>query len=166
MGAFLAACGGGEPDGRDEAGAPDDTRTELIYVEGDTSAPTPPPRVDAEPAEADEPTAATDEAATPPAPTAEDEVGGDDLLAYAADGEFVVQVGTFRDAARASRRVSELEKLGYPAFAVAHPAGGQVRVRIGYFATRDEADRFGLRFQKDHGGTYWVAERTKEVAAR
>jgi len=95
----------------------------------------------------------------PPAPTAADETGGDDLLSFAADGDFTVQVGTFKQSSRASRRVRELTALGYPAYSVSHPSGGQYRVRIGYFTTRVQANRFGLRFQRDHGAKYWVDRR-------
>ena len=115
----------------------------------------------------DAPVDATEPEVSAPPPTPEDLVGGDDLLSFSADGLFTVQVGTFKVSSRASRRVGELTALGYPAYAVAHPSGNQVRVRIGYFATRDEADRFGQRFQRDHGGKYWVDRRTPvDVASR
>lgn len=161
---LLCACGPSTTDESDEAGAPDadDTRVELIYVDSEPSAGdsttatvTPPGPAHGAPADS-----------LPPAPGPEDEAGGDDLLSYDADGAWAVQVGTFKTAASASRRVRQLSDLGYPAYAVTHPAGTQVRVRIGYFASRGEAERFGQRFRRDHGGTYWVDQRARATAAR
>jgi len=37
-----------------------------------------------------------------------------------------------------------------------------VRVRIGYFATRADADRFGRIFAQDSGVEYWIAQRAHE----
>jgi hypothetical protein len=147
---LLSACGGTETDPSDEVGvaADDDTRVELIFVDAEQDSLTGP-------------------VSPPPTPSADAEVGGDELLIFDADGEFTVQVGTFKKSQRASRRVRELETLGYPAYAIAHPAGNQVRVRIGYFSTKNVADRFGQRFCRDHGGQYWVDRRAaEEVAAR
>ena len=154
---ILSACGTGETDPNDDLGAPadtpvsDDTRVELIFVDAESDSLTGPGDI--------EPTS------PPSAPSAADEVGGDDLLTFAADGEYTVQVGVFKNSQRASRRVRELEALGYPAYAIAHPTGDQVRVRIGYFSGKDEADRFGQRFCRDHGGKYWVDRRRAEEEA-
>ena len=165
--AFLLpfGCGPSETDSTDEAGAvPDhDTRVELIFVDAGTAS--------AQEADTDTIVEAlpidTPPIETQPAPTAADETGGDDLLSFDAEGKFTVQVGTFKNSAVASRRVRELAGLGYPAYAVGHPAGEQVRVRIGYFGSKAEADRFGLRFCRDHGGAYWVDRRSaKKVATR
>ncbi len=76
------------------------------------------------------------------------------------DGQFTVQVGVYRDAKRADQKVRELKDEGYPAYSVQSDAG--VRVRIGYFANRADADRFGRIFAKDRGVEYWIARRADE----
>ena len=76
------------------------------------------------------------------------------------DGQFTIQVGVFRDAKRADQQVRELKDAGYPAYSLQSDAG--VRVRIGYFANRADAERFGRIFAKDRGVEYWVARRADE----
>ena len=76
------------------------------------------------------------------------------------DGQFTVQVGVFRDAKRADEKVRELKDEGYPAYSVQSDAG--VRVRIGYFTNRADADRFGRIFAKDRGVEYWIDQRADE----
>ncbi len=76
------------------------------------------------------------------------------------DGQFTVQVGVFRDAKRADQKVRELKDAGYPAYSLQSDAG--VRVRIGYFANRADAERFGRIFAKDRGVEYWIARRANE----
>lgn len=57
-------------------------------------------------------------------------------------GRFVVQVGAFADASAASELRGKVEKLGLKTYTqVAEtPAGKRIRVRVGPFASRDEAD--------------------------
>ncbi len=76
------------------------------------------------------------------------------------DGQFTVQVGVYRDEKHADLKVRELKDEGYPAYSVQSDAG--VRVRIGYFANRADAERFGRIFAKDRGGDYWIARRADE----
>ena len=76
------------------------------------------------------------------------------------DGQFTVQVGVYRDAKRADQKVRELKDEGYPAYSVQSDVG--VRVRIGYFANRADANRFGRIFAKDRGVEYWIARRADE----
>ena len=76
------------------------------------------------------------------------------------DGQFTVQVGVYRDAKRADQKVRELKDEGYPAYSVQSDAG--MRVRIGYFANRADADRFGRIFAKDRGVEYWIDQRADE----
>jgi DedD protein len=56
---------------------------------------------------------------------------------------YIVQVGAFADAAAARETRSKVEKLGLKTYTqVADTAAGQrIRVRVGPFTTRDEADR-------------------------
>ena len=76
------------------------------------------------------------------------------------DGQFTIQVGVFRDAKRADLKVRALKDEGYPAYSTQSGAG--VRVRIGYFANRADADRFGRIFAKDRGVEYWIDRRANE----
>jgi DedD protein len=64
--------------------------------------------------------------------------------APAADsGRFVVQVGAFADAGAARETRLKVEKLGLKTYTqvASTAAGDRIRVRVGPFATRDEADR-------------------------
>jgi DedD protein len=58
------------------------------------------------------------------------------------DGRFVVQVGAFADAAAARETRQKVEKLGLKTYTqVAETsAGSRIRVRVGPFVSRDEAD--------------------------
>ena len=76
------------------------------------------------------------------------------------EGQFTVQVGVYRDIKRADQKVRALKDEGYPAYSVQSDAG--VRVRIGYFSTHADADRFGRIFAKDHSVEYWIDRRTDE----
>ena len=84
------------------------------------------------------------------------------LVIYEPEGEFTVQIGLYENAQIAGKIVSELSFDGYPAYAIANPGGKGVRVRIGYFGSRREADRFGRLFKEDRGLDYWVDRRSKE----
>ena len=58
-------------------------------------------------------------------------------------GRFVVQVGAFADAAAARETRSKVEKLGFKTYTqvVDTASGSRTRVRVGPFASRDEADK-------------------------
>jgi DedD protein len=58
-------------------------------------------------------------------------------------GRFVVQVGAFSDAAAAREMQQKVEKLGLKAYTqVAETTGGRrIRVRVGPFASRDDAEK-------------------------
>ena len=89
-----------------------------------------------------------------------DDTGDASPVFFDPDGEFTIQVGVFRDAKRADQKVRELKSEGYPAYSVQSDAG--VRVRIGFFANRADANRFGRIFAKDRGVEYWIARRADE----
>jgi len=89
-----------------------------------------------------------------------DETSDANPVFFDPDGHFTVQVGVYRDAKRADQKVRELKDEGYPAYSVQSDAG--VRVRIGYFSNRADANRFGRIFAKDHGVEYWIARRADE----
>jgi DedD protein len=57
-------------------------------------------------------------------------------------GRFVVQVGAFADASAAHETRVKAEKLGIKTYTqvVSTSAGSRIRVRLGPFGSRDEAD--------------------------
>jgi len=63
-------------------------------------------------------------------------------VAAAEEARFVVQVGAFADAEAARETRKQVEKLGFKTYTqVAQTASGsRIRVRLGPFATRDEAE--------------------------
>lgn len=67
----------------------------------------------------------------------------DDANGMAAEGRFVVQVGAYAEAASAREARQRAEKLGLKTYTqvVETQAGNRIRVRVGPFASRDEADR-------------------------
>ena len=149
----LCACAGG---GSDPGGEAPGTRTEIVYVMEDSQQVRtadlsgPPPKVE----EArDEPVQA---AAAPSA--------AKEGVAFAPDGEYTVQIGMFSEPAGARERLQQLKTLGYPAYLL--PSDQGVRLRIGYFARRAEADSFGQRFSREQGGKFWVDRRSKERESR
>ena len=58
-------------------------------------------------------------------------------------GRFVVQVGAFAEASAAREMRQKVEKLGLKTYTqvTSTAAGDRIRVRVGPFATRDEADK-------------------------
>lgn len=83
-------------------------------------------------------------------------------IAYDPRGEFTVQVAVVPDTRAARALVRELTAEGYPAYSIPSPGAKGVRVRIGYFTSRDDALRFGALFKKDRGMESWVDRRANE----
>ena len=132
-------CGSSEIDREDELGVDDEgCRYELVIV------------------------AEQEETKGEKAPIAVEKPDTTAPIVYDPQGVFTVQIGVFRDAYTASRMVRELSAEGYPAYAIAQPDKRAVRVRIGYFATRADALRFGAIFKQDRGMDYWVDRRQNE----
>jgi DedD protein len=65
------------------------------------------------------------------------------------DGRYVVQVGAYTDSAGLRDTRQKVEKLGLKTYTqvIETDAGKRTRVRIGPFATREEADRAGARLK-------------------
>ena len=97
-----------------------------------------------------------------PAATAPDGARAQALLEGKADktekpveaGRFVVQVGAFADAAAARETRLKVEKLGLKTYTqvASTPAGNRIRVRVGPFVSRGEADK-ALAKARDAGLT-------------
>ena len=109
------------------------------------SAPAPAPAAAAKPS-APAPAAAPAKASAP-APNDGDRaralLEGKPASAAAAEGRFVVQVGAFADAARAREARQTLEKAGLKTYTqvVDTKEGKRIRVRVGPFESRAEADK-------------------------
>jgi DedD protein len=65
----------------------------------------------------------------------------------AAEGRFVVQVGAYSDAATLRETRAKVERLGLKTYTqvIEGDAGKRTRVRVGPFATRDEAQAAAAR---------------------
>ena len=92
----------------------------------------------------------------------EQEVPAGPPIPYDPAGEYTVQIGSFDEARLAGEQVKRLSAEGYPAYAIANTGNKGARVRIGYFKTREEAERFGRLFKKDKGAEFWVDRRVNE----
>lgn len=138
------------------AAAPNDVITESRDQAGREVAAIPPPaasRPEAKPAAASEPPPSSAEAKPEPRPATPGNDGArarallegkPAVVVAAADaGRFVVQVGAFADASAARETRLKVEKLGLKTYTqVASTAAGErIRVRVGPFGTRDEADK-------------------------
>ena len=77
-------------------------------------------------------------------------------------GGFTVQIGFYADASTAAEKVKTLTANGYPAYSIPSKDRSAYRVRIGYFESRADADRFGRIFVEDRGGEFWVDLRANE----
>jgi len=78
---------------------------------------------------------------------------GKDVVAKepaAADGRFVVQVGAFADVAKAREARLKVEKAGLKTYTqvVETKDGRRIRVRVGPFAGRTEADQAAEKIKK------------------
>lgn len=156
LGLLLGGCGAQEVDLEDELKGKDDY--ELVLL--DQSKPQETKRAPASPDTIQRPAPASDTAAATRAEAPDTAVGLP--IVYDPAGEFTVQIGTFDEARLAGERVRQLSAEGYPAYALANTGNKGARVRIGYFKTREEAERFGKVFKKDKGVEFWVDRRANE----
>ncbi|MDP3221599.1 MAG: SPOR domain-containing protein [Rubrivivax sp.] len=111
-----------------------------------------PPAVDTPTAEAAKPPPAKPEpvkaapvkveAAKPPPPAKAEVAKPPQESGPAVAGRFVVQVGAYNDAERLRAARQKVEKLGYKSYTqdVDTPTGKRTRVRVGPFASRQEAE--------------------------
>lgn len=69
--------------------------------------------------------------------------------AAAADGRFIVQVGAFSEVTAAREARQKVEKLGLKTYTqvVETSSGKRIRVRVGPFATRDEAEKASTKIK-------------------
>ena len=87
--------------------------------------------------------------ATPPPP------------ADAGSGNFAIQVGSHPDASSANQQVAQLQAKGLSARAVQAVIPGRgtwYRVRIGHFASRDEASRYGAGLRSKGVADFYITD--------
>ena len=92
--------------------------------------------------------------------TAHSRSPSDGTVFFDPGGSFTVQIGVYGDNGRAMGLARDLKAQGYPAYVTASDEGA--RVRIGYFSSREDAERFGLNFAVDRDFEYWVDRRSNE----
>lgn len=112
-------------------------------------------------------------AAVPPAPpksapvvAAPAAVAGD--VAPRSTGEWVLQVNVHRSQAEAEAQIAKLAKDGIPAYTVAfqageeHLSGSYWRVRVGRFASRADAQKYGTSVLEPKGLKFWIDKKSNE----
>ena len=163
----LWACGGGDIDREDELGteaSEDADSYELVILESSSTDSTAVDSLASQNEEAKEDGRAVDVQEDATEKSATDEPGDTpgDPVAFDPQGDFTIQIGHYQDTKAAARMVRELDAEGYPVYAIARPDGKGVRVRIGYFKTREDAQRFGQIFKADRGMEFWVDSRASK----
>ncbi len=78
------------------------------------------------------------------------------------DGRFTVQTGAFRQQATIDATVARLRRAGYDPRVVTVPANALVRVRIGRFGSRQEAERLMNQLRRDGFDAIVVADAIQE----
>ena len=165
--AVLWACGGGEIDEKDELGIKgneDADRYELVILDPPAADSTAADTVATQGRKGEEDDGAPDvqeETAERSEPDESGDAPGAPVV-FDPQGDFTIQIGHYQDAKAAARMVRELDAEGYPVYAIASPDGKGVRVRIGYFKTRQDAQRFGQIFKADRKMEFWVDTRASE----
>jgi cell division protein FtsN len=130
----------------------------------------------AAPAKVVPPTAATpaakapvvEKAPKPAEPVIAKPVAGAGEVVPSATGDWVIQVNVHRSQAEAEAQVAKLAKDGIPAYTVAfqageeHLSGSYWRVRVGRFASRAEAQKYGSSVLEPKGLKFWIDRKSNE----
>jgi len=74
------------------------------------------------------------------------------------EGKYTVQVSSWASRAKADAQVAEFSRGGYPAFVEEAVVAGQTwhRVRVGRYATIQEASQIAENLRATHGDGFWV----------
>ncbi|MDA8258173.1 MAG: SPOR domain-containing protein [Betaproteobacteria bacterium] len=112
-----------------------------------TPLPAPEPKVVAEPVPA--PTAEPKPAAEPAKTSAPDKPAADARPAPEAAGQWVVQLGAYKEAGNVKLLLAKLKEVGVPAYTekFESPQGPRTRVRAGPFASQDAAEKARSRIK-------------------
>lgn len=82
---------------------------------------------------------------------------------FAEDGEYAVQVGAFRSESQANAYKNKLSDREYPhvyTVMIGEEETGDIwyRLRVGFFATKAEAEEFGAELGTELNTGYWVSK--------
>lgn len=126
------------------------------------------PRAETRIVDDDEPTERQETAPPPPVPEeaveerAPQRVEGASGIEPSAQGEWVLNVGSFSSRGNADRRVEELARQGVTAhvqMASAEDGDPVYRVRVGYFGSSQEAKRYGEWLRTSQDLDSWASKR-------
>ncbi|MFD2530923.1 SPOR domain-containing protein [Gracilimonas halophila] len=87
----------------------------------------------------------------------------EDSTQFAEDGEYAVQVGAFRSEGEANEYKNRLSDRDYPhvyVVKVGEEETGDIwfRLRVGFFASKAEAEEFGADLGNELNTGYWVSK--------
>jgi len=139
LGFLAGGCAEGGIDHEDELSTTDDGRYELVVLEDET---------------------APEDSILGKSPADLSGQPANAAVFFDPGGQFTVQVGVYKDTEQAAKIVRDLKSEGYPAYGAQNREG--MRVRIGYFSDREDAERFGRIFAADRGVEFWVDKRAEE----
>jgi len=86
-----------------------------------------------------------------------------------ATGDWVIQVNVHRSQSEAEAQVAKLAKDGIGAYSVAfqageeHLSGNYWRVRVGRFASRADAQKYGTSVLEPKGLKFWIDKKSNEL---
>lgn len=84
-------------------------------------------------------------------------------FSFAENGNYAVQVGAFRSEEQANSYRNKLRERDYPSVytvKVGKEATGDIwfRLRVGYFASKEDAEEFGRKLGQELDTGYWVSK--------
>lgn len=84
-------------------------------------------------------------------------------FSFAENGNYAVQVGAFRSEEQANSYRNKLRERDYPSVytvKVGEEATGDIwfRLRVGYFASKEDAEEFGRKLGQELDTGYWVSK--------
>lgn len=161
LGLVIAACSS-EIDRRDELGIEEGGRSEVVALGKSQEKPASPASIDGADGADVSREITVEEESFVDQPAVQESETNFSAIRFDPKGTFTVQVAGYRDEKKAQDLVRELNEAGYPAYAIVKPNGDEMRVRIGYFRTQEEADGFGRRFRADRQMEFWVDKRDNE----
>ena len=102
-------------------------------------------------------------AANTEAPEEEEEEMSSGIYGFVENGQYAVQVGAFRSKEKAEGYLSKWSDREYPSVytvKVGEEEYGDVwfRVRVGFFGTKEDAEKLGAELAQEINSGYWVSK--------
>lgn len=87
----------------------------------------------------------------------------EESMSFSEDGEYAVQVGAFRSETKANNFLADWSDRDYPnayVVKVGEEEYGDVwfRLRVGYFDTKEAAEKLGVELAQEINSSYWVSK--------